>query len=466
VNNNEVLIKAENLSKKFCLSLKRSLWYGIQDIASEVIALETNKHELRKNEFWALQNVSFEVRRGEMLGIIGQNGAGKSTILKILNGLIKPDSGQVEMCGNTQALIELKAGFSPVLSGRENIYINAAVLGISKKQIDQTLPRIVEFAGLEEFIDVPVGKYSSGMQARLGFSVVTQLNPDTLLVDEVLAVGDIAFQEKCMRRMDQLRNSDKAIIFVTHSLYQVEALCDKALWLEKGKTVQYGKAADVIRAYLDNQERKSMQEASKEKLTYQGRITEATKAYFRTREEEKSRSALPGLDNNSDLIKITRVELIDASGNSANEFPFRSDLTVRIHYYATKRIERPLFNLRFLNKGRGIFEASMLIDGYGPDWVEGAGTVECCLSGLPLTPKTYEIVLFVRSSEGITNLTTMRIVAWFRVTDEQLDKVPLHGPMALNHLRQGSPVYLPRTWRFYNGNELTHTVESKYNEHK
>jgi len=108
----------------------------------------------------------------------------------------------------------------------------------------------------------------------------------------------------------------------------------------------------------------------------------------------------------------------------------------------------------------------MLIDGYGPDWVEGAGTVECCLSSLPLTPKRYEIVLFVRSSEGITNLTTTRIAAWFRVTDEQLDKVPLHGPMALNHLRQGSPVYLPRTWRFYNGNELTHTVESKYNEHK
>jgi len=460
----EILVQAENVSKKFCRHLKKSLWYGMQDIADEVICRNSNKTYLRSDEFWSLKNVSFEVRRGEMLGLIGQNGAGKSTLLKMLNGLIKPDAGQITMTGNVQALIELGAGFNPVLSGKENIHINAAILGIPKKIINQKLPDIISFTGLEGFIDTPVGKYSSGMKARLGFAVVTQLDPDILLIDEVLAVGDVAFQEKCMRRMDALRNSDKAIIFVTHSLYQVEALCNKALWLEKGEVVQYGNAGDVVRAYLDSQERKAMQESKDEGVSFHGRITEATKAYFQHRETGKSDIQKQTQKHKSELIKILGVELVDSNRNICNEFPFLSDLTVRIYYNALKYIERPLFNLRFFNKGHSIFEASMLIDGYGPDSIEGNGMVECHIPKLPLTPKLYDVLLFVRSSEGILDITTMRTVAQFRITDEKLDRVTLHGPMALNHLRQGSPVYFPRVWRFYSDNELTCTLESNYNE--
>jgi ABC-type polysaccharide/polyol phosphate transport system ATPase subunit len=460
----EVLVSVNHVSKKFCRYLKKSLWYGVQDIAGEILCLDGGSGKLREGEFWALQDVSMEVKRGEMLGLIGQNGAGKSTLLKMLNGLFKPDTGNISIAGDVQALIELGAGFNPVLTGRENIYINAAVLGISKKMIDRALPEIIEFAGLEDFIDTPVASYSSGMKARLGFSVATQLDPDVLLIDEVLAVGDMAFQEKCMRRMDALRNSDKAIVFVTHSLYQVEALCNKALWLDRGRVVRFGDAGEVVRAYLDNQEERAMEESRKEGIDYQGRITEATRVYLMSREDAQSPPVAKGQSSPSDLIDITRVELLDAAGTVRTEFPFHSDLSVRIYYHASKPIYRPLFNMRFLHNGRGIFEVSMLIDGYGPEWVEGEGMVECTIPSIPLTPKLYDVLLFVRSGDGIADITAMRIVARFRITDDELDAIPLIGPMALNHLRQGSPVYLPRTWRFYTGTTLLHTLESNYHE--
>ncbi|HPI91486.1 MAG TPA: polysaccharide ABC transporter ATP-binding protein [Deltaproteobacteria bacterium] len=460
----ELLISVDLVSKKFCRYLKKSLWYGVQDIFAEILCRDNGGRRLRSGEFWALQDVSVEVKRGEMLGLIGQNGAGKSTLLKMLNGLMKPDMGTISIAGNVQALIELGAGFNPVLTGRENIYINAAVLGISKRKIDKALPDIIDFAGLEDFIDTPVASYSSGMKARLGFSIATQLDPDVLLIDEVLAVGDMAFQEKCMRRMDALRNSDKAIVFVTHSLYQVEALCNKALWLDKGSVVQYGDAGEVVRAYLDNQERRAMEESRREGIDYQGRVTEATRAYLTSRDNRSTAQKTIRDGHSVDLVDITKVELVDSTGEVRDEFPFYSDFLVRIYYNASKPVFRPLFNLRFLHNGRGVFEVSMLIDGHGPEWVEGAGMVECTIPSIPLTPKLYDILLFVRSGDGIADISTMRTVANFRITDDHLDKIPLVGPMAMNHIRQGSPVYLPRTWRFYSGKTLIQTVESRYHE--
>jgi len=445
----DVLIKFENVTKKFCRDLKRSLWYGVNDLIEEIKceSCDDTGNELRPDEFFALKDVSFEVRRGEMLGLVGQNGAGKSTILKLLNGLIKPNGGKATVRGRLQALIELGAGFSPILTGRENVYINAAVLGISKDHVDEKMPEIIKFSGIEEFIDSPVQNYSSGMKARLGFSVVAQLDPDVLLVDEVLAVGDVAFQEKCMRRMDALRNSDKAIIFVTHSLYQVEALCNRALWIEKGRVVQYGNSADVVRAYLDEQEKRAMLESQSEGTKYEGRITKATKAYLDTMDEEKTHEDKEK-DKKHELIEIIKVELLNSDGIVCKEFPFLSDLRVRIDFKALQKIEKPLFNLRFLHRGVPVFETSMLIDGFGIESVKGFSSVECKIPQLALTPKVYEILLFVRSSEGIADITAMRTVATFRVTDENLEKVPLNGPMAINHMRQGPPVYLPHTWSF------------------
>jgi lipopolysaccharide transport system ATP-binding protein len=200
----EVLVKVEGVSKKFCRDLKRSLWYGVKDISSELFGAKKNG-QLRPKEFWAVDDVSFELRRGECLGLIGHNGAGKSTLLKMLNGLIKPDKGTITMHGRIGALIELGSGFNPILTGRENIYNNGSVLGFSRKEIDAKFDSIVEFAELSEFIDTPVQNYSSGMKVRLGFAVAAQMEPDVLLIDEVLAVGDIGFSFKCLIEYSRCR---------------------------------------------------------------------------------------------------------------------------------------------------------------------------------------------------------------------------------------------------------------------
>lgn len=456
------LVVCRGLSKRFCRRLKRSLWYGVRDIGAEAVGRRSAPGRLRRDEFWALDDVSFTVRRGEMLGLIGVNGSGKSTLLKMLNGLMKPDGGALTMRGEVQALIELGAGFNPILSGRENVRINASVLGMTKAEINRVLPDIVEFAGLEDFIDAPVQNYSSGMKARLGFSVVSQLDPDVLLIDEVLAVGDTAFQEKCMRRMDALRKSNKAIVFVTHSLYQIEALCDSALWLEHGRVREYGSANEVVRSYFDDQERRAMRDSAEEGVVYEGRGTAATRAFLDARDAADAQSESAPAPRASDLLTIESVQVLAANGEPCEELPFLSECTIRIRYHCPRRMHQPLFNLRFFDGSRDVFEASMLIDGPGPGEVDGSGVVECHIPLLPLTPKVYEIQLFVRSGEGITDLIEMRIVARIRVTDEGIDAIPLRGPMAVTHLRRGSPVYVPRTWRFYKGSELTHTIESRY----
>lgn len=245
---NDVLIKVSGLSKKFCRSIKRSLWYGTKDMLN-AFSSSVNEKTLRQDEFWALKDISFEVKRGECLGLIGHNGAGKSTLLKLLNGLIRPDAGSIEMCGRVGALIELGAGFSPLLSGRENVYINGSILGLSRDEIDEKYDEIVEFAELAEFMDTPIQNYSSGMKVRLGFAIAAQVNPDILLIDEVLAVGDMGFTLKCFNQMDKLlRNT--AIILVSHSIPQVARMATNLCVLEKGKSLFFGKdVADGINLY-------------------------------------------------------------------------------------------------------------------------------------------------------------------------------------------------------------------------
>ncbi|WP_439475773.1 ABC transporter ATP-binding protein [Algoriphagus formosus] len=238
MDKSEVLIKVEGVSKKFCKSLKRSLWYGVGDISRSVLGLR-NLEGLRKDEFWAVKDVSFEVRRGECLGLIGHNGAGKSTLLKMLNGLIRPDEGRIEMRGKVGALIELGAGFSPVLTGRENVYNNGAVLGFSKADIDKKFDEIVAFAEMADFIDMPVQNYSSGMKVRLGFAIASQMEPDILIIDEVLAVGDMGFVIKCFNRMDELLQNT-AVILVSHSIPQVARMATKLNVMEKGKSKYMG----------------------------------------------------------------------------------------------------------------------------------------------------------------------------------------------------------------------------------
>lgn len=210
--------------------------------------IKLSKHELFYKEFWALQNINIKVNRGEVVGIVGFNGAGKSTMLKVISGILKPTHGNVKIHGSIAPLIELGAGFDAELSGRENIYLNGAVLGISKKDMDKKVEEIIEFSELQDFIDIPVKNYSSGMYARLGFAIATSVEPEILIVDEILSVGDYKFQEKSKNRILDMMNSGTTIIIVSHSVDQVRELCNKVIWLDKGKIKECG-GKEILNEY-------------------------------------------------------------------------------------------------------------------------------------------------------------------------------------------------------------------------
>ena len=245
----DTIISVEGVSKKFCRSLKRTMLYGARDIARDVCGLSQPSIGLRRDEFWALDNVSFEVKRGECLGLIGPNGAGKSTLLKLLNGITLPDKGSIRVRGRIGALLELGAGFHPMLTGRENIRLSAAILGLSKDQVAKNFDAIVDFAGLEEFIDSPVRHYSSGMYVRLGFAIAAHADPDVFLIDEALAVGDILFQSKCYAKLREFKKRGTTVVFVTHSLDLVISHCIRALLLENGKLIGEGIPKSVVDRY-------------------------------------------------------------------------------------------------------------------------------------------------------------------------------------------------------------------------
>jgi len=233
-------IAIKDVSKKFRIyhgrmySLKEKLLYWGQQ---------------RSEEFWALQNINLEIPKGKTVGLIGKNGSGKSTLLKLISKILYPTSGTIQVFGRMSTLLELGAGFHQEFTGRENIYLNASILGFSKKEIDRKIDQIIAFSELENFIDTPVRNYSSGMYMRLGFSIAIHVDPDILLIDEILAVGDYEFQKKCMDRIEEFKKAGKTIVFVSHSGDQVKQLCDLAVWLENGKLIRYGSAASVVDEY-------------------------------------------------------------------------------------------------------------------------------------------------------------------------------------------------------------------------
>lgn len=250
----EPVVQVTNLSKKFCSHLRTSLWYGLRDIAAETWP---RRHRpaaaLRRAEFWSVRDVSFELHRGEALAIIGSNGAGKSTLLKLLNGLIKPDTGSIRLLGQVGALIELGVGLDPVLTGRENVFVRAALMGFSRAGITPLLPAIIEFTGLGEAIDMPVQFYSSGMVSRLAYAVAAHLHPDILLVDEVLAVGDFDFQRKCINHMMGYLAAGGSLILVSHQPHHIQSICRRGIVLEKGTITFSGTATEALDYYFSQQ---------------------------------------------------------------------------------------------------------------------------------------------------------------------------------------------------------------------
>jgi lipopolysaccharide transport system ATP-binding protein len=273
----------------------------------------------RHQDFWALQEVSFSVQSGESWGVIGENGAGKSTLLKLITGVTRPSQGGVEVRGRVGALLELGMGFHPEYSGKENVYFAATMMGLGKKEIDALLPEILAFSGLAEFIDRPVKTYSSGMFTRLGFSVATSIDPEILITDEVLAVGDEAFQKKCIRRMEGFLAHGKSMLFCSHSMYHVRKLCQKAIWLEHGRVRAIGEAAEVANAYEDYIREREAQAQAQE---------EHAKAAARA----EPLSADGSGEDSAAYSRLKEVQVSHQDGQETSVF-FMGD-TVRIHIVA------------------------------------------------------------------------------------------------------------------------------------
>lgn len=245
----DTILLVDGVSKKFCRNLKRSYLYGLKDVGGELLGLRRETNRLRYSEFWALQNVSLKLRRGESVGLVGLNGSGKSTLLRIISGLIKPDEGYVNVRGRIAALIALGAGFNPLLTGRENIFINMSILGLSKREIVNIFDEVVDFAEIWDSIDAPVRTYSSGMRARLGFACAVYTHPSLLLIDEALAVGDAQFRVKCYQKLAEIRETGTSFFMVSHSPNVILRTCDSAIYLRKGKIVSSGPVEAVMQEY-------------------------------------------------------------------------------------------------------------------------------------------------------------------------------------------------------------------------
>jgi ABC-2 type transport system ATP-binding protein len=347
-------VRVEGVSKKFRLYKERN---------QTLKAAMMRGGRATYDDFWALRDVSFEIPTGGVFGLIGQNGSGKSTLLKCMAKILSPDEGAITVDGKISALLELGAGFHQELSGRENVYLNGSILGLSRKDIDRKFDAIVDFAGLDQFIDTPVKNYSSGMYVRLGFSVAINVDPDVLLVDEVLAVGDEAFQRKCDEKFADLRDAGKTIVVVSHSLSTVRTMCDSAAWLEHGVVKEIGSPGLLIEKYVEGTH------------------------------EERIASEGGGSRWGSGSARVSRVELLDESGAPTLRVRAGSAATVRFHYETEEAIERPVlgFGRHRLDgvHATGVNSRETCV----PDKIEGSGCFDFRVERMPLLPGSYDVTV-------------------------------------------------------------------------
>jgi ABC-type polysaccharide/polyol phosphate transport system ATPase subunit len=356
--------------------------------------------------FEALKGVSFDVASGSTFGIVGRNGSGKSTMLKLIAGIGKPTSGSVRVAGRVSALIELGAGFHPEISGRENVYINGLMLGLSRREIAKRFDEIVRFAELEEFIDAPVKTYSSGMYLRLGFAVAINVDPDVLLVDEVLAVGDESFTHRCLDKFAEFRRRGRTVLLVTHSLDLVTRFCDEALWLDGGVAKAQGDPKRVIDAYLMDVARAENDTLAESEVRDQGSgIRQASELTH-----PGSRIPDPGLDLfkanegrwGSREAEITSVEMIGASGQPAHLFQSGEHVELRLHVRANQRLSDFAFGVGIFNaEGTCCYGTNTVIDGGAPGELTGEGLVIFTIDTLNLVEGTYKLDVAVHRQNGV-----------------------------------------------------------------
>jgi len=413
--NDNTIVKVEHVSKKFCRYLRTSMRYGMLDIAKSLLRMSTKPDRLRKNEFWAVDDVSFELKKGECLGIIGANGSGKSTLLKMLNGIYMPDKGKIEIVGRVGPLIELGAGFHPMLTGRENIYINGAILGMNKEEIDSKFDEIVSFANIGDFLNTPVKNYSSGMLVRLGFAVAAHCDQDILLVDEVLAVGDESFRGKCVAKMKEFMNAGGSTIFISHSMPTVQSITERVIWLQDATVKQEGTPESVISAYIRD--------------TISGAAPGAV--------------TLPA----SEEIVIRNVNMTNQRKDSS-EFRHGDTVTMEIGYDCFQRLETPSFDILFQrrdNKELAI-RLNTAHDDVRATIEVGKGIISCTLHDLLLLPGTYDILLSVlllpTSTLGNKAAFTRQTIGFMEISSSQASWERI-APVVQNY-----PPYLPHhEWR-------------------
>ncbi len=371
-------LKFDRVSKRYSLRGESE-----QDSARHPLVRKIQNLRRRTRDFWAVRDVSFEVARGEALGIIGHNGAGKSTILKLLSGITAPTSGEITINGRIAGLIEVGSGFHPELTGKENIYLNGSILGMRRREITEKLDSIVEFAGVRQFVDTPVKRYSSGMYVRLGFSIAAHLDPDVLLLDEVLAVGDAAFQAKCIGRIDELKRAGTTIVFISHDLDAVEKLCDRVLLMERGSVKASGSAHEVIAEYQNT----------------------ATKFVP---------SAPPSQDAEDLLRKVTisSINFFDGANREAAGFQTGEPMTVQLKYEAQEFVTEIVFEVFFYAQdGRLHSQFTTERDGARMTLEPGTGVVKFVCPQLGLQPGTYLIDATIDSHDWQFQCATIRVAA-------------------------------------------------------
>ena len=399
----ESVIKIENVTKKFRLYSDRPL------------SIKENMKNTYK-EFYALNDVSFEVKKGSTIGLIGKNGSGKSTLLKMINRTMFPDKGKITINGKIASLIELGAGFHPELSGRENIYNNATIFGFSKEEIDKRLPEIIEFSELEEFIDNTLRTYSSGMYARLAFSVAIHVDADILLVDEILGVGDINFQSKCANKIYEMKRNGTTIILVTHDMSTIDRLCDYAVWLDHGKKIAEGSPKEIQNAYLkymaEEQEERQKLEETKEKIEEEEKDTKVEKEDVR-----KKITHLGEHFGNGNVI-FTSCKLLDEKGVDRRSFNTGQNVKLQAEYLCQVDPKDLQVNIGFEisnTQGVYIYGTNTSREGYKKIKLQKKGIIEIELENLKLLPGDYNIGIAIADLEEKASYDHYRSITQFKV---------------------------------------------------
>ena len=360
-----------------------------------------NGHGLQEGEFWALQEVSFEVKKAETVGIIGPNGAGKSTILKLLSRISKQTKGEIHVKGRLAALIEVGAGFHQDLTGRENIYLNGTILGLRRKQIDRLFDSIVEFSELEKFLDMPVKRYSSGMAVRLGFAVAAHIRPENLLIDEVLAVGDLSFQQKCYQRILDLKARGTTIIFISHNLEAVQRLCDRVILIHEGRVAREGDPAEVLAYYRQE--------------------------VLQKRRFELKKSMSAALTRTSPDIELANARLLNQDSEVTETFETGGPMRMQMSYLTHRPIRDPSVTVT-LERLDGLIchEASTRLSGFSWRVWEGPGALTLEYPELNLLPNTYQVIASIYEGQNPTPLVQLRNQLYFHITSHRHTRGTVH----------------------------------------